>query len=307
MVAGFATLSSSHQIPVVGLGTWKSPVGQVQTAVEFAIKNGYRHIDCAAAYENEKEVGAAFASVFAEGVVAREDLFVTSKLPNWEKGDVLAQCKRTLADLGLAYLDLYLIHWPVVRGCKGDVLTPSIKSTWTDMEALVDAGLVRSIGVSNFSTTKLTDMLSYCRIPPAVVQVELHPYWQWNKLLTFAAEHNIHVTAYSPLGSPDSAFGKEAPQLLKEPVITAAAAAVGRSPGQVLLRWGLQRGYSVIPKSVTPERILQNLDILSWELPADVVEKINSIGPQRRFIMGSHHVDPEGPFKTVEQLWDGEL
>merc|ERR1712059_153006 len=194
-------------------GTWKSAPGQVTEAVEHALKSGYRHIDCAAVYGNEAEVGAG---IRASGV-AREDIFVTSKLWNTKHHpeDVEAACRKTLADLGLNYLDLYLIHWPVAFE-RGDVAFPKNEdgslrydiethptTTWLAMEKLVEKGLVRTIGLSNFNSEQITDILKKGSIKPVTNQVECHPYLTQAKLLEFCKERDITLTAYSPLGSPD--------------------------------------------------------------------------------------------------------
>lgn len=197
------TLNNGLTIPAVGLGTWNSvKEGEVQAAVAAAVSAGYRHIDCAWVYKNEKEIGVAFNEIFTSGTVKREDMFITSKLWNdfHAKEDVEKMCRTTLSDLQLTYLDLYLIHWPVT-GVEGEELTPTIKETWLAMEELVAKGLVKTIGVSNFSAKRLRAMKEYATIFPAVNQVELHPQWRQAELLTACAEMGVHVTAYSPLGS----------------------------------------------------------------------------------------------------------
>ena len=163
------TLNDGRKMPQVGLGTWKSEPGQVKAAVKVAVKCGYRHIDCAAIYQNEAEVGDALSELFAEGVVSRDELWITSKLWNdyHAAADVPKACERTLADLKLSYLDLYLIHWPVATNCTGDVLAPTTEETWAAMEALREAGKARSIGVSNWSAKKLRAMRAHAAIFPA--------------------------------------------------------------------------------------------------------------------------------------------
>lgn len=232
-----------------------------------AVRAGYRHIDCASIYQNEHEVGQALAEVLSEGVVSRQQLFITSKLWNTDHAPdrVAAACRKTLADLRLSYLDLYLIHWPVTP-TPGPELVPDIGTTWVAMEALVREGLVRSIGVSNFSATKLQRLL-LCParvVAPAVNQVEVHPYFRNDALIAWCRGHGIHVTAYSPLGSPDSGAifkRKFSPSLMQDPVVVDVASKMEKSPAQVLVRWALQHGTSVLPKSSNPQRIKANLQV----------------------------------------------
>eukprot|EP01034_Spumella_vulgaris_P025770 gene25770-32260_t len=232
---------------------------------------------------NEKEIGIALSETFAEGNIEREDLFITGKLWNdfHAKEDVERMCRQSLLDLQLAYLDLYLIHWPCTN-IEAEVLTPSIEETWLAMEALVAKGLVRSIGVSNFSGKRLRAMKAYATIFPAVNQVELHPQWRQDGLLAACAELGVHVTAYSPLGSPGNAemIGYDGQSLLENPSVIAIAESVGKTPAQVAIRWAVQRGTSVVPKSSTASRIALNFDVQSWSLSAEDMSKLNNIEPQ---------------------------
>lgn len=304
------TLNNGLQMPLVGLGTWKSKPGEVKAAVKAAVKSGYRHIDCAAIYGNEKEVGDALEELFAEGVVTRDELWITSKLWNdfHRSDDVPRACSTTLNDLKLDYLDLYLIHWPVVTDCTGDELTPTIEETWRAMEELQASGKARSIGVSNWSAKKLSAMGKYAKIFPSVNQVELHPVHRQDALLVACAELGTHVTAYSPLGSPDSAeiIKHEGATVMKHPVVTGVVDAVGKSPAQVLIRWAVQRGTSVVPKSVTPSRIESNFDVFDWELSEVQMAELSAIEPlsQMRMLHGTFWLNPEGPYRTLEDLWD---
>ncbi|KAG1671632.1 hypothetical protein FOA52_006863 [Chlamydomonas sp. UWO 241] len=301
-------LSSGHSMPIMGLGTWKSAPGEVKAAVETAIRMGYRHIDCAKDYANEHEVGEALSVIFSEGIVSRDELFITSKLWNTDHNNVEAAVKESLEKLQLDYLDLYLIHWPGSGWPHPPDVTTPYATIWASMEAMVPAGLARSIGVSNLSVVKMGEVLEACTIKPAVNQVEAHPYWRNDALLAFCAGHGVHVTAYSALGSPDSAalLGRdEKPHgPMKDPVVVAMAERLGRSPAQVLIRWALQRGTSVLSKSVHSERMASNLDCLSWSLSDDDVAALGALQTQMRMVNGNYLLQPAGPYATIEELWD---
>ncbi|MEM9389122.1 MAG: aldo/keto reductase [Bacteroidota bacterium] len=308
---------NNNQMPLFGLGTWKSEKGQVFDAVLEALKQGYRHIDCAAIYMNEDEIGEAFTKAFSEGIVKREDLWVTSKLWNTEhqREHVAPALQKTLSDLKLDYLDLYLIHWPVV--IRQGVLSPKsaddfqsleevpISETWRAMIECVHAGLTRHIGVSNFSIKKLQQMLSE-EIVPEMNQIEMHPLLQQKEMLTFCNEHHIALTAYSPLGSRDRPAGlvKAAePDLFENEVINKIANAHSCSPAQLLIAWAVNRGTAVIPKSVNPVRLRQNLDAASIALSADEMKQIALLDKHYRYLDGSFWI-AEGNSYTLENLWD---
>jgi alcohol dehydrogenase (NADP+) len=309
---------NGDQMPILGLGTWKSEPGKVYAAVREAIRLGYRHIDCALVYGNEIEIGHAISDAINEGQVTRNDLWITSKLWSNSHGrdNVHSALTKSLHDLGLAYLDLYLIHWPIpikpgalFASSAADFEAPAavpIRSTWEGMEAAVTAGLTRHIGVSNFSVKKLRDLLSHCRIKPEVNQVELHPLLQQHELVDFCRSQGIHVTAYSPLGSsdrPDFLKAPDAPVLLDNPVIRAIADGHGCTSAQVLLAWQLQRGISVIPKSVTPLRLRENLAAAEIDLSQADLDQIAGLDQHYRLVDGSFWVMEGGPW-TMQTIWD---
>lgn len=310
--------ANGDRMPLLGLGTWKSAPGEVGAAVREAIRLGYRHIDCASVYANEPEVGAAIRGAIDAGEVSREELWITSKLWCNAHGqeNVEVALRRTLADLGLAWLDLYLIHWPVpikpgvAFPSSGDDLLPPaqvpLADTWKGMEAALEAGLTRHIGVSNVSSRKLHDLLSHCRIRPEVNQVELHPLLQQPALVADCAAAGVHITAYSPLGSrdrPAALKGAHEPVLLENPVIGAIAAEQGCSPAQVLIAWHLQSGISTIPKSVSPARLRENLAAAEISLtPADL-ERIAALDQHLRLVDGSFWLLEGSPW-SLQNLWD---
>ena len=313
-----ATFANGDSMPLLGLGTWKSAPGEVGAAVREAIRLGYRHIDCASVYANEPEVGEAIRSAIEAGEVKREELWITSKL--WcnahGRDNVEAALRRTLADLGLEWLDLYLIHWPVpikpgvaFPSSGEDLLPPAqmpIRDTWEGMEGVLEAGLTRHIGVSNFSSHKLHELLAHCRIRPEVNQVERHPLLQQPALVADCAAEGIHITAYSPLGSQDRPAGlkgADEPVLLKNPVIEAIAAERGCTPAQVLLAWHLQSGISTIPKSVSPARLKENLAAAEITLTPDDLEQIGALDQNLRLVSGSFWLMEGSPW-SLQNLWD---
>ncbi|KAF4525310.1 hypothetical protein B566_EDAN014919 [Ephemera danica] len=269
-------LYNGHDMPLLGLGTWKSKPGVVSQVVKDAIDLGYRHFDCAHAYQNEHEVGEGISAKIKEGIIKREDIFVTSKLWNtFHRPDMVSLgCKTTLKNLGLDYLDLYLIHWPVSYK-DGEELFPTDASgkmiwsdadyvdTWPEMEKLVNSGLVRSIGLSNFNSQQIQRVLDIAKIKPAVNQ---------KKLMAFCKERDIAITAYSPLGSADRPWAKPGePALMDDGKLQAMAKRLGRTPAQVV-----QRGNVVIPKSVHKERIKSNSEIFDFELTKEDMDYLYS-------------------------------
>lgn len=304
--------------PALGLGTFKAEPGIVYNAIKEAIRIGYRHIDCAPVYGNQKEVGKAIQEAIGEGIVTREQLWITSKLWNdcHAPEDVEPALDKTLAELQLDYLDLYLIHWPVaVR--KGLFLPETAKDliplsdmpladTWSAMENLVANGSARHIGVSNFSVVKLAELLDIARIKPEANQIELHPYLQQRQLVDFCQKNQIHVTAYSPLGSPDRPDRlkeKGEPTLLKEPTISLIAEQNHASPAQVLISWAIHQDIIVIPKSTSADRLKENLAAADLKLSQNDIEKINKLDRHRRYYNGSAWT-LAGSDYTMENLWD---
>jgi len=300
-------LNNGHPMPQVGFGLWKVDNATCADTVYNAIKVGYRLFDGACDYGNEKEAGEGVARAIKDGLVKREDLFLVSKLWNsFHDGDKVEPiAKKQLADWGIDYFDLFIVHFPValkyvdpseryppgwaVDG-KDDVQLSkaSIQETWTAMENLVHKGLAKSIGISNFQGSLILDLLRYANIRPATLQIEHHPYLVQPTLLKLAESEGIAVTAYSSFG-PQSFIelewqkAKDTPVLFEHPVVVKIAEKAKKTPAQVLLRWATQRGLAVIPKSNNPKRLQQNLEVTDFDLSQEELDSISGLDRHLRF------------------------
>ena len=312
------SFDNGDEMPIIGLGTWKSAPNEAYKAVKTALKAGYRHIDCAAIYGNEAEVGDALAEAFDEGVVDRDDVWVTSKLWNDAHAPehVRPAIEETLDDLQLDALDLYLMHWPVALEHGTDMPSDAsdfvslddrpLTETWAAMEDLKEEGLAHHIGVSNFNVPKLRHLLDAGDGAPEMNQIELHPYLQQPEMLAFAEEQGIPLTAYSPLGSadrPDEMKAEDEPVLLNDPTIREIADRHDASPAQVLISWAVHRGTAVIPKSTTPAHIRDNLAAADLELTEDDMNAIASLNRSRRYLPGDIWTIDGSPY-TQSSLWE---
>ena len=313
--------------PSIGFGFWKVDNDQAAEVAYSAIRSGYRHLDNASDYGNEAEVGQGISRALVDDLCKRDELWITSKLwnTNHRPEHVEMAARRSLADLRVDYLDLYLIHFPISlkhvpfdkRYPAGWVYDPESNSpqmeydpvpiieTWRAMESLVDNGLVKQIGISNFNTSLIRDLLTQCRIRPSNLQIESHPYLTQDKLLRFCQSESISVTAFSPLGAPSYiplGMAEPSDSVLSNPTVAQIAQDTGKTPAQVILKWGCQRGTSVIPKSNSPARQSENLNIADFTLTPQQMADISELNRNQRF--NDPGVFAEAAFNTFFPIYE---
>ena len=318
------TLSTGDKIPCIGLGTFGSdsvPAETVAETVEQAIHAGYRHIDCASVYGNEKNIGYILKEIFESGFLKREDLWITSKVWNNMHDKVAESYRQSLADLQIEYLDLYLVHWPFPNFHPPKCAVTSRSSnakpyihenylqTWHQMEKLVNEGLVKNIGTSNMTIPKLKLLLRDVRIKPVGNEMELHPHFQQPELFEFCLNHNIQPIAYCPLGSPGRPERDRTPEDtvdLEDEVLTRIADRLNTTPAQVAIKWAIQRGQIPIPFSVN--HFYENLAaVVDVRLTEEDLHEISKIDKNCRLIKGQVFLWKEN--QSWEDLWDlkGEI
>jgi len=301
-------VAGGAHLPSVGLGFWKIANSDAAEMVYQAVRAGYRHLDCACDYGNEREVGEGLQRSFNEKICSRDQLWITSKLWNTyhHPKHVRPALERTLKDLQVDHLDLYLIHFPITLKYvpieeryppgwfydqkaarpKMEADSVPIAETWGAMEEIYNAGLVRHIGVSNFGCSLIRDLLSTAAVRPTLLQVESHPYLTQEKLLRYCQQEQIAFTAFSPLGAGSYiplGMATELESVLSQPAVCELAEKHGKSAAQVVLRWGVQRGTAVIPKTSRVERLSENLAIYDFELTRDEMQSIASLDRNQRF------------------------
>jgi len=305
-------LNNGYSIPQLGLGTGGIKPNETEAIIKTALEIGYRHFDCATLYGNQDEIGNAFQAVFSSGKVKREDVFITSKI--WNTHHSYEKARKATDDilksLKLDYLDLLLIHWPIgyLEGDDpfpkkdGKVLFSGVDylETWRALEDAVKTKKVRSIGVSNFNTNQIERVLQNCTIQPQVNQVEMHVYLQQNALVEFCKKHNIVVTAYTPLANNTHFLKPGDSKLFQEKVLLDIAATHNKTAAQVALRWAIQRGTVVIPKSSSAVRLKENLNVFDFELTPDEMIVINGLDRNWRIInFPDDAADKNYPFTEV--------
>jgi len=293
-------LNTGTNIPSVGFGTWKIPKESAKEIIQRAFESGYRHFDCALEYGNQEEIGQALHDMMEKNHISRGEVFVTSKLWNTHhmRHAAYDDLSTTLRQLQLHHIDLWLMHWPFsfsslpakgnsnhmqeTKDQNGKVIPDdtSILETWQAMEKMHKDGKARAIGVCNFPLSILRQLLNSCEIPPAVLQIEQHPYLQQTELIEFCQSKGIHVTAYSPLGSQMEG----SVNLLADPVLNEIAKKHNKTPSQVVLQWNLLRHISVIPKACSLDHMKENLEVFDFQLTSDEIRQIEGLDRNLRFV-----------------------
>ncbi|CAM8991233.1 unnamed protein product [Rhodiola kirilowii] len=321
MVSKVVRLNCGIDIPVLGFGTFTlaNDVEETKQAVQAALQGflqmGYRHFDTAKIYGSEPAVGRALTDSLSSvnAIVDRSDIFLTSKLWGTDHHDPVSALRKTLENVGMEYLDLYLVHWPVKLkpgGCsylpmEHDFEALEMETTWEGMQRCLEMGLCRSIGVSNFSSRKVQQLLDFASVRPAVNQVEMHPMWRQGKLRKFCNDNNIHISAYSPLGGPGNCWGSNA--VVDHPIIKSIALKHKASPAQVSLKWGMSMGASTIVKSFNQERMKENMRAVEVELDEQDLNQIERM-EEVKIMRGEFLVNQTtSPYKSIKDLWDDEI
>lgn len=314
-------LNTGRTMPAVGLGTFgsdKYTPAQISEAIDGAVRAGYRMLDCASVYQNEDKIGEVLSALFAEGVVKREDLFITSKVWNDQHREVKAACQKSLSDLKLSYIDLYFVHWPFPNyhapGCDGDSRNPDSKpfsvdefmDTWRQCEELYDLGLVRAIGMSNMTVSKLEQVLPLCRIRPAALEMECHPSFQQQELFDYATKRGIVPIGFCPIGSPSRPERDRCEEDVVDmqlPEVVSVAEAHNIHPALVCIKWAVQRGLTTIPFSVKKEQYNSNLKCTTEDpLTEAEMELLQKAERNCRLVKGQVFLWPGAT--DWQQLWE---
>ncbi|KAB0793803.1 hypothetical protein PPYR_13423 [Photinus pyralis] len=308
------TLSNGREIPVVGLGTWKTKPNEIPSTIKKALKIGYRHFDCAPVYNNLKELGKSLDQAIDKNVVTRRDLFITCKLWNtFHRPDsVEIAIKQSLSDLRTSYIDLYLMHWPMAYkegekfiplDSRGNVEFSSVHfvDTWKAMEVLVQRNLAKSIGVCNFNKRQIEKIIQSAKIPPVINQVECHPFLNQENLWHFCNSHNITITCNNPLALPERFVPDlEQANLLDTPLLYKIGRRYRKTAAQVVLKYQLQRRNVVIPRTTHGDQLHENLNLFDFEMDEDEMAAMGTLNKNLRYIQSIRKNDskhPEYPFK----------